>query len=166
MKIVFLDIDGALNKKELDSKSDKSDIIRHNDYGRMNRSLVEQLNEFTRENDASIVISSKWRCETLEENKTMLSLFGITGNIIGHTPQLGNYSVRGNEIRAWLLENEFLLGCSHQNFKQYIILDDESDMLLEHAHHFIHLDPCAGFSDIARYRATRRMQMLRNIPDA
>jgi hypothetical protein len=141
MRIVFLDIDGVLNKKELDSKSDKSDIIRHNEYGRMNRSLVEQLNEFTSENDASIVISSKWRCETLEENKAMLSFFGITGDVIGCTPKLGNYSVRGNEIRAWLLDNESFLGCCHQNFKQYVILDDESDMLLDQQHHFIHLYP-------------------------
>lgn len=165
MRIVFLDIDGVLNKKELDSKSDKSDIIRHNEYGHMNRSLVDQLNEFTSENDASIVISSKWRCETLEENKAMLSFFGITGDVIGCTPQLGNYSVRGNEIRAWLLDNESFLGCRHQNFKQYVILDDESDMLLEHQHHFIHLDPCVGFSDVASYKATRRLQMLSNIPE-
>lgn len=166
MKILFLDIDGVLNKKELLSESNESDIIRFNDYGHMNVSLINHLNELTNENDLKIVISSKWRRETLKENKAMLSLFGITGEVIGHTPQLGQYSVRGNEIRAWLMENEDLLGCSHQNFKEYIILDDESDMLLGQEFNFIHLDPCAGFSDTAKYRASRRLQMLSNIANA
>jgi len=163
MRIVFLDIDGVLNKKELLSEMDESDIIRFNEHGVMNISLVNQLNAFTSENDVSIVISSKWREQTLEKNKAMLSLFGITGNVIGHTPQLGQYSVRGNEIRAWLMENEHVIGCSHHNFKQYVILDDESDMLLEQESHFIQLDPCAGFSDIASYKAARRLKMLTNI---
>lgn len=163
MKLIFLDIDGVLNKKELRSNIDYTDVIRHDIYGSMYKSLIERLNEITDETGAKIVLSSGWRCETLEESQAMLKLFGISGEVVGQTPHLGEHCVRGNEILAWLTENKELLGYNRHNFKQYIIIDDESDLLLEQAEHFVHVEPCSGLSDTVQYRAVRKLNMLRNI---
>jgi hypothetical protein len=55
----------------------------------MYKSLIERLNEITDETGAKIVLSSAWRCETLEESQieindiltTILSLYTDLGFI-------------------------------------------------------------------------------------
>jgi len=163
MRIIFLDIDGVLNKALVASNSESSDVLKVLPYGWMNKSLVENLNKITDETGAKIVISSAWRCSGLGENKKMLKVFGVTGEVVGQTPHLGQHSVRGNEIKAWLYENKEVLGADSFNFKQYVIIDDSSDMLLEQAEHFIHTDAYAGLSNHAAHRVKLKLNSLTNL---
>ena len=163
MRIIFLDIDGVLNKALVASSSEESDVLKVLPYGWMNKSLVENLNEIIEETAAKIVVSSAWRHETLKENQKMLKAFGVKGEVLGSTPHLGRYSVRGNEIKAWLDDNQDALGGCSFKFKQYVIIDDSSDMLLEQAEHFIHTDAYAGLSNHASHRVKLKLNSLANI---
>lgn len=163
MHIIFLDIDGVLNKALVASSSERADVLKILPYGWMNKSLVKNLNEITDSTGAKIVISSAWRHDNLLENKQMLKAFGVTGEVIGQTPRLGQYTVRGNEIKAWLDDNKDKLGCTASNFKQYVIIDDSSDMLLEHLEHFIHTDAYAGLSNHATHKVKLKLNSLVNL---
>jgi len=166
MKIIFLDIDGVLNKGLVEGNSRKDDILRDEAYGFMNKSLVNNLNKLTQKTGAKIVISSSWRCETLEENEQMLKAFGIEAECVGSTPRLSGPCIyRGNEIEAWIYEYQDLIKCHYWEFKEYIILDDDSDMLLSQAHHFIQTDPWSGLSDAVTYKAINRLNSLQNLSD-
>lgn len=164
MRIIFLDIDGVLNKALVSSGSEESDILEVKPYGWMNKSLVENLNEITTKTGAKIVVSSTWRRKTKEENQEMLKAFGVTGEVIGQTPHLGKYTVRGNEIKAWLVENKEVIGCWYWDFNQYVIIDDDSDMLLEQANNFINTDPWIGLSKRSAYKAIRKLETMINAP--
>lgn len=163
MRIIFLDIDGVLNKGLVASNSDKSDVLKVLPYGWMNKSLIANLNDVTDKTGAKIVISSAWRYKSLGENQKMLKAFGVKGEVIGQTPRLGQHSVRGNEIHAWINENKDLLGVYPSDFKQYVIIDDSSDMLLWQAEHFIHTDAYAGLSQHAAHRVKLRLNSLVNL---
>lgn len=166
MKIIFLDIDGVLNKGLVASNSEEDDISRGEIYGFMNKSLINNLNKLTQETGAKIVISSSWRCETLEENKSLLEAFGIEAECVGSTPRLSGAGIcRGNEIAAWIYSHQDLIECHYWEFKEYIILDDDSDMLLCQANHFIQTDPWCGLSEAATYKAANKLNSLKNIND-
>lgn len=96
-----------------------------------------------------IVISSSWRRETLEETlETTFSEFPFKDDIIGITPRLelpikqGDWEFdtpfRGLEINAYLnsLGKEV----------KYVILDDDTDFLLEQKDHFVKTDSYLGLS--------------------
>lgn len=163
MRIIFLDIDGVLNKALVASNSEESDVLKVLPYGWMNKSLVENLNKITDETKAKIVVSSAWRHSELEKNKKMLKSFGVKAEVLGSTPHLGRYSVRGNEIKAWLDDNKEILGGCSFKFKQYVIIDDSSDMLLEQAEHFIHTDAYAGLSNHAAHKVKLKLNSLTNL---
>lgn len=163
MKIIFLDVDGVLNKALISSNSEPDDVIKG--AGWMNKSLVKNLNKLTDTTDAKIVVSSSWRSDSVEETAKHIGSFGVTGEIIGVTKRFGQYSVRGNEIAAWIRDNEALLGCKYWHFKQYIIIDDDSDMLLSQAPHFIHTDAFAGLSESKAYVAEGRLMSFVNIEE-
>lgn len=165
MKVIFLDIDGVLNKALVPSGSEEADILKVLPHGWMNKSLIKNFNELIKETGAKVVVSSAWRHDSTEENQNMLNAFGIECEVIGQTQHLGRYHVRGNEIKAWLEDNESLLDCgTYWNFKQYIIIDDSSDMLFSQSEHFIHTDSYAGLSVSAAYKAARKLNSLVNIP--
>lgn len=125
MNIIFLDIDGVLNKGKdncsqnryrYDDKwshpTDKFDLY----Y--IDPDLAKMLSQFIEENDLKIVISSTWRYD-----KTLTQLKELFGNrflpaerIIGVTPELGGY--RRDEIRYFLFNVEFPID-------KFIIIDDD-----------------------------------------
>ena len=160
--VIFLDIDGVLNKGLVVSASPPEDVIKL-PHGWMNRSLVDNLNRLTSETSARLVISSSWRRDNFEDTKLAIKKFGVDGDIIGQTPELGRYTVRGNEVRAWIENNIDLLGVnSYRDFKRYIILDDSEDMLLSQAFHYVKTDSYAGLSEAALVEASRKLKTLTN----
>lgn len=137
MNILFLDIDGVLNSvgsmvafaqdKELERQSKLSQVS----IGLLKRACIEC--------NIKIVISSTWRIGRTE--KDFIDLFNSCGwsafPIIGITPrnkQVG--MVRGNEIQDWLDSNP--------GWKNYCILDDDSDMLESQYNNFIHVSNVNG----------------------
>lgn len=142
--VLFLDIDGVLN-----SSNEDSDIVLETDgrYGPYEPSLVENLNELFANVDVKVVVSSTWRFgETIESMQEILDSIGLKCEVIGLTKDhRESWSVRGNEIRRFIDEHQELLGYRHSyEYKNYLIIDDDSDMLFEQRNNFIRTDNCIG----------------------
>jgi hypothetical protein len=78
---------------------------------------------------------------------------GFIGEIIGHTPILGEYTVRGNEILAWIEQNKNLIGKFRHDFNNYVIFDDDSDMLYWQRNNFLLVDGYVGLTPNLCYKA-------------
>lgn len=113
MKVLFLDIDGVVNSREMLLKEEKL-------YGipktlGIYQELADLVIDIVKQTGAKIVLSSYWRgTERLEQQ-----IVNTIGTFYDRTPYLG--TIRGKEIQAWL--------DNHAGIEAYAILDDDSDML-------------------------------------
>jgi hypothetical protein len=151
MKIIFLDIDGVLH------------VISqgHDEYGGIfHPHLVDNLKYIIDQTDAKIVITSSWRKSSLIIMKEMWAHRNLPGEVIDTTasiyvfkntnnfqfyngerelkptPKFRGYCIpRGCEIEYWLKCNT-----KHQ-IQSYVILDDDTDMLLSQQNKFVQ---CSG----------------------
>lgn len=145
MKIIFLDIDGVLNCNDTYTNAE----FREYPYNHFDPKLVGNLNNITQATGANIVISSSWRINrTFRELREILVKAGVTGKIIGQTERLhfSNWShsvPRGCEILHWMETNKGILGNLLQ-WRDYVILDDDIDMLYWHRANFFQTDPSGG----------------------
>lgn len=162
MKIIFLDIDGVLNHELwLQSPESKAEVPGNSHARWFDPRAVALLNNLTDATYAKIVVSSSWRLDTsLDDLRVLLQKQGITGEIIGKTPYLsyasdeGTYLVpRGCEIQAWLENNRDKVGFKLSK-ASYVILDDQSDMLLWQQRNFFRVDPCCGLTKTIVEKAT------------
>jgi len=141
MRIIFLDIDGVLND--------------HNSLQKGVELLPEKVllvDEICKKTGANIIISSSWRedakncTEAVTQFQWVLGRLGLVyGRVIGATP-CGNTWLRGNEIEAWLDKNKGL-------WDQYIILDDNSDMLPEQLPRLVLTHSADGITRADVYKA-------------
>lgn len=160
-KIIFLDVDGVLNcenyykenierikqsRKEANKKK-KEDLTLFDIYGEdIDPVRLKMLNDTIAETNAKIVVSSTWRYgATWEAFNAILDeekCFEIKDAIIGRTDRstYEDHICRGNEIKKWLLDNKDKLNIPEGKFvydyTNYIILDDDSDMLLQQKDNF------------------------------
>ena len=144
MNIIFLDIDGVLNSvssmvayhhllgpsKTIYSETDRLDPV-----------AIGLLKYLVDAADAKIVVSSTWR---LNYSATeLIAVFAKHGwehmPIIGSTGRGGIGTVRGDEIKDWLDD----VGGEVTN---YVIIDDDSDMLPEQLPHFVNTSGTTGFT--------------------
>ena len=144
MKVIFLDFDGVITNYE----------SRYN----LNAKKMEIIKHICDVTDAKIVITSSWRFATLED--TMISItdtskdpnltpFFPAERVIGVTDRMraiknGNTDKlfrvpRGTEIKEWLNE--------HKDVDKYVIIDDDTDMLLEQADFFVRTDGVEGITE-------------------
>lgn len=148
MKVIFLDIDGVLN------------VITqgHDEYGStFHKHFVANLEQIIKETEAKIVISSSWRTASLKSMQEMWLFRDLPGEIIDVTPSLylkkggclvfwndklnehptpaiGGYSIpRGCEIDYWVRNESEKFG----ELKNYVILDDDTDMLWHQRNNFV-----------------------------
>ncbi len=161
-KIIFLDFDGVITTMASRYALD-----------RYKCDLLQQVIDRT---GAKIVVSSSWREGSAE--KTIAELRNVptflkkfvpswVNEIMGVTIRAYNYIregvhlgiPRGVEIKQWIdthlhrdEEGKYERKQVGVDF-QYVILDDDSDMLLEHADHFIHTDGYLGMSQADAIRA-------------
>ncbi len=152
MKIIFLDIDGVLNYSKLSA----DDVIR-TPSGTLSKRAISLLNKLTDDSGAKIVISSTWRLDPSNSAKQSLILAGVTGDIISTTPNGCSMCIRGNEIRQWLVGNRAIINCYASDFKDYVILDDDSDMLYWQRNNFVLVDSSVGLTQNIIYRANRKL---------
>ncbi len=156
MKIIFLDIDGVLNNSlEVD---EHKDVLLKGEYqGIYSPRCVERLNALIEKTNASIVLTSVWRNGLdLDEINLLLDTMGINAKCIGKTDNLDHkysWAFRGNEILKWLKDNETLLGMHHYDYRSYVILDDDTDMLLWQRHNYVNCDHEIGMTDRTVARA-------------
>ncbi len=150
MKIIFLDIDGVLNNDAHWKR------IRGKRYTQVSQILLDKLLIILKETGANLVISSSWRGfqlkETIEDFETCNSkneLKQITKYIVGITPHSTERN-RGKEIK-WFIENQD--ECMHYKLvneklaiEDYVIIDDDADMLDEQKPHFFQTKYWRGLS--------------------
>lgn len=149
IKLIFLDIDGVIATP---------DYVKEGLWA-LNPEKQKLLGEIIKATGAKIVLSSSWRKLTLEDTKEYMAEegFEFVNDIIGVTIRAYQYikkienekgihlSIpRGVEIKQWIDTNiHSENGKNYQHKKlgidyTYIILDDDSDMLLEQSDNFIH----------------------------
>lgn len=161
-KIIFLDIDGVLNcedayrqgecnYREWEREDGRKD--HHQSFCSWSKKLLNQL---IAETDAKIVISSTWRRSGIDYMRKVWEIEGMKGEIIGITPNfrgdVNGYTIpRGCEIEKWLEDAGFY----HINWSReeqdkvieksgignYLIIDDDNDMLYGQRNHFVHVLP-------------------------
>ena len=151
-KYIFLDIDGVLATPE---------SIKDGTWGLVParqeqfKKLMENTNNQTDWIEPKIVLSSSWRKWDLETTREFMKEEGFWywDKIIGVTIRAYQYldrtkkihlSIpRGVEIKQWIDANIHSDNGKNYNKKRvgvdynYLILDDESDMLLEHKDYFV-----------------------------
>ena len=153
-KYIFLDIDGVLNSTKW------FDCGRTQDYpnSEIDPSAVLLLNGIINNTGAEVVLSSSWRIgSTPQKIEKLLVSKGFEHKILDFTPRLhfkedGGTVPRGCEIHQWLND---MCGCEYTQNVRYIILDDDSDMLLSQQHNFFKTDRACGLSLDLSYRAIR-----------
>lgn len=141
MKVIFLDIDGVI--------TDKS-------YMRFDATKMKMIKGLCIATEAKIVVSSSWRRGNLADTISELTGFGnsyvpvpyalsdltidITPYVIAsETGERGRqfHVQRGVEIDLWLKDHDV---------ENYVILDDENDMLYDQASHFVHINCKEGLT--------------------
>lgn len=146
MKIIFLDIDGVLNcESDMGTKYDARLNTPCHFYSTRCR---DNLNTLLEQTEANIVVSSTWRLgETIESMQDILIQMGVIGEVIGLTPRLhGEASLRGNEILKWIKDNQDHIGVPYYQYRTYVILDDDSDMLYWQKDNFVCTDRYSGLT--------------------
>lgn len=139
MKIIFLDFDGVITTYQSKWKIDMD--------------KVKIINDICDKTDAKIVVSSSWRIgyhgvasvfrlslknyftknQYLDHFKDTFDKF--INNIVGMTD---SGSCRGNEIKFYMNE--------HPEVDNYVILDDDSDMLDNQLFNFVQTDTYEGIT--------------------
>ena len=171
MKIIYLDIDGVLNCEEAyksgecryvkhNDLPDKDEERIRNHHQAFYSKSKYWLNKLIKETNAKIVISSTWRASGIEWLKEVWKHEEMEGEIIDITPSFINtrlgkepYSIpRGCEIDYHIRNT---MGLYHINWckdeqqkyinisgvDNYIIIDDDSDMLYCQKNHFLPVLP-------------------------
>jgi hypothetical protein len=142
MKIIFLDIDGVINS-ELYYKSVNT---KKKNWSRFDPKAVEMIKRLVEEFNARIVISSLWRFAMKKELAQELKASGLINFLDKdwQTPvlQLGH---RGKEIKLWLDQ--------HPDIVEYVIIDDDSDILEEHLTRFVKTEIHDGMQEEHYYMA-------------
>lgn len=156
MKLIFLDIDGVLNSQLWFVRTKGS---RERDD--LDTTAIGFLNNLIAATDAKVVVSSTWRLgRTVEELQAVLDRNGFKGEVIGKTEDLryvtdGDCIVRGNEILKWMKDHPVELGCAYWEYKDYVIFDDDSDMLYWQKDNFLLIDPYVGLTPNVVYKAKK-----------
>lgn len=140
-RIVFLDIDGCVNSEKFYNKTKGI-------KGNFDPDAIKLLNTL-KDLNVEVVVSSSWG----EDGVKQLKNVGLELPIIGHTEHFyQDWLCRGNEIEKWLHDNfdgmSTKFGKKWQNQEyNYVILDDDIDMLLGQKDNFIHIDRETGITE-------------------
>lgn len=154
-KIIFLDIDGVLATPE---------YLKDGQWA-LNPEKQKMLGRILDETDAEIVLSSSWRHNSLEKTKEYMEEEGFlfVDKLVGVTIRAYQYMERetgihlsiprGVEIKQWIDTN--IHSDNGKNWKRlivnkdytYVILDDDSDMLMEHQNNFVRTKSDIGLTE-------------------
>ena len=126
MKVIFLDIDGVMNRKELLKQS----------FDSIGEDHLNLLKFVVKTTDAQIVLSSTWRL--IKKSKTKveseLNRFGLS--LFDSTPNLDS-DLRWKEIKSWLDQ--------HPEVDDFVIIDDDPNAGSEWPYNFCLTNIKRGF---------------------
>jgi hypothetical protein len=142
MKIIFLDIDGVMNSESYYKTINTKQKI----WSRFNPVSVNIVTKLVQEFDARIVISSLWRFAMKKELSKELNSNGLINFLHNDwsTPVI-KPSHRGKEIKLWL--------DLHPEIRDFLIFDDDEDILSEHYNRFIKTTLADGLQEEHYYKA-------------
>ena len=150
MKVIFLDVDGVLNNMTWAKKMYEEEGIPvfRNDI--LCESSLLLLQKLVQETDAEIVLSSSWRRIPSARANLVKTLekYGMT--IHSDTPYVGG--IRGEDIARWMKRNRDI------KLEAYVILDDDSDMLVPQFPHFVQTSFSDGFEEKHYLRAKKSLE--------
>ena len=148
MKIIFLDIDGVMNS----DMYFKSVDTRQNNRSRFDPNSVKMITRLIEEFNAIIVISSTWRFGAKKELAKELKASGLIKHLHKDwfTPIL-TLGHRGKEIKMWLDQ--------HPDIKDYLILDDDDEILEEHHQKFVRTKIYDGMQAEHYYKAREILEL-------
>lgn len=144
-RICVLDIDGVCNSEKF-YVNNPPEVTRTG----LDSNAVKLLNQLT---GAMVLVSSSWGEDggkTAEE----LRAAGLELPIIGYTKKVHyqyEWACRGNEIEEWFKRTYRGMGTMFgdeypDEHYEYVIFDDDQDMLLGQISHFIHVDRMVGLT--------------------
>lgn len=137
-KILMLDVDGVCN-------GDLFFVKTKGRSGHFDPEAIKLLNQL-KDIDVEVVISSSWG----EEGARQLKNMGLELPIIGVTDHYHqDWMCRGNEIEKWFCDNFGAHGTKYgskyyQKDYEYVIFDDDADMLLGQKDNFVHINRQTG----------------------
>ena len=142
-----MDIDGVLNSKTYYKTVDRA----KKDWNRFNSLAVEMIKRLIEEFKSSIVISSTWRYAFVKELKNELIKSGLIEYLHKDwkTPQTYP-SHRGEEINLWLN--------NHPEVIDYVIIDDDENILEGQKNWFIRTDINGGMTEEHYYKVREIFQ--------
>lgn len=159
MKLIFLDIDGVLNGYGEDYIYETIEGY-PTSFGStdhfLSKGLIENFNYLVAHTQAEVVVSSTWRLgESIDSMQNILDSVGIVCNVIGLTERFSHqHTLRGNEIYHWIKNNTDKIGCNnYHECTEYVILDDDSDMLLWQKDNFVQTDGTKGLTKADVWKA-------------
>lgn len=146
MKLLFLDIDGVLDGETFHhGPKDKQGFP----FDRIDHKCVQRIEKIVVNTGCKVVISSTWR-ESWDINSfnQLFKDFNSHVDVFGVTPvHHGNYKNRGSEIYEYLKNNESALNKRWYEYTEYVILDDDCDMLYYQRNNFIFVDRTVGLTE-------------------
>ena len=142
MKIIFLDIDGVLNSEKYYRSVDR----KRKNWSRFDPLAVLMIKKLIDEFSLKIVITSTWRFGAVEMLNIELIKSGLKQYLYEDwkTPQTSP-SHRGKEIKMWL--------DNHPVINEYVIIDDDENILKEHMLRFVQTDIKEGLNQEHYYKA-------------
>jgi hypothetical protein len=151
VKVLFLDFDGVFNSEQskIFWENLKDQSTWEKDIGNFQGGMLEMfakeycpialsnMEHLLRRNpEVQIVVSSSWRTSrTVPELKEVFKSPLISAAIFDKTESFSN--VRGEEIQKWLNE--------HPEVTNYVIVDDDRNMLESQQENFVRVSPLHGF---------------------
>ena len=149
MKVLFLDIDGVVNSlRTCHAYGNYPHNVDEEQLKLFDHTALKLIRNICNAYDIKIVLSSCWRnCKEFVDMPKALDL-----PIIDKTPQKLS-SIRGEEIQMWLRE--------HPEVTQYVIVDDDSDMLPTQRKRFVRTDRQEGLS----FKNYRKICKLFGVPE-
>ena len=131
-RYLFLDVDGVCNHEDWYYKNRVLD--KNYKCGDFDPKVIELLHQL-QDLDVKVVISSSWGDMA---DKPLIEL-GLKLPIIGHTEHFySDWLCRGNEIQKWIYDNHIYEHIDDRY--EYVIFDDDKDMLMEQADNFVWVD--------------------------
>lgn len=142
MNIIFLDVDGVLNSYK-------------REHFMLDQNKMQLIAKLAEETQAQIVISSVWRkkrnivkyFQEIFWDFCLLSSHYFEWksdeqyqHVIGRTPYNYYMGIRGKEIEYWLTAYEGYVN-------NYVIIDDDSDMLPHQMEHFVKINGNNAFTE-------------------
>lgn len=112
MKVLFLDIDGVLNRQKTKEKLPTV----FGDFTGVDTELLNRFKNWHAGKDVKIVLSSSWRLDERYDKAFTNKLKELGLTWISETPNLGH---RGRDISSWLDQNDVT---------HWAILDDTSNV--------------------------------------